>query len=285
VTRLGVIAYGSKPRRHSEAHGAILSAMAHAPADVHFIVLTDSPQRYRWLGDSVTIEHLQSTTLRQWRGPTQDRYRPKIEALRWLAHGGPAAHVVLVDTDTLARRDLESMIDRLDRGTFLLHEREYPLSNPPRRGDRILKTEILGRSWLGITPGPETAMWNGGVVGCPKSKLPVLDEVADVFDHMRPASRHFAIEQLAYSVVFEARGTIEEAAPWIDHYWANRPYFSRAVEHELATMLMSGMKPAEAAARWRDYPVTGPLDGRATGWKRVAERLAGFLGASGPLDD
>ena len=284
MTRLGVIAYGSKPRRHSEAHGAVLSAMAHAPADVEFVVLTDRPERYRWLGDSVTIEHLQSTTLRQWRGPTQDRYRPKIEALRWLAGGG-AGHVVLVDTDTLARRDLQSMIDRLDRGTFLLHEREYALSAAPRRGDRSLKDEILGRAWHGITPGPHTAMWNGGVVGCPKAKLPVLDEVAGVFDCMRPASRHFAVEQLAYSIVFEARGEVEEAAPWIDHYWANRPYFSRAVEHDLATMLMSGMKPAEAAARWRDYPVTGPLDGRSTGWKRVAERLAVFMGASGRADD
>jgi len=284
VTRLGVVAYGAKPHRHSEAHGAVLSAMAHAPAGVEFVVLTDRPERYRWLADSVTIEHLQAATLHQWRGPTQDRYRPKIEALRWLARGS-AGHVVLVDTDTLTRRDLQSMIDHLDRGTFLLHEREYAIAAPPRRGDRMLKDEIVGRTWLGITPGAQTAMWNGGVVGCPKSRLPVLDEVADVFDSMRPASRHFAIEQLAYSVVFEARGSIVEAAPWIDHYWANRAYFSRALEHELATMLMSGLKPAEAAGRWRDYPITGPLDGRATGWKRVADRLATLIGASGRHDD
>src|SRR5918995_1563018 len=95
-----------------------------------------------------------------------------------------------------------------------------------------------------------------------RSRLAVLDEVVAVFDSMRPASRHFAIEQLAYSVVFEARGTIEEAAPWVDHYWANRPFFSRAIEHDLATMLMSGMKPAEVAARWRDCPVTGAPRGR-----------------------
>ena len=284
MTRFGVIAYGSKPRRHSEAHGAILSAMAHAPAGVEYFVLTDQPERYRWLQDSVTIEYLQSTTLRHWRGPTQDRYRPKIEALRWLARGA-AGHVVLVDTDTLTRRDLKTMIDRLEGGTFLLHEREYALTAPPRRGDRVLKDEILGRTWCGVTPGPQSAMWNGGVVGCPHAKLAVLDEVAHVFDEMRPVSRHFAVEQLAYSVVFEARGPIEEASPWIDHYWANRPFFSRAVEHDLATMLMSGMKPAEAAARWRDYPVTGPLDGRPTGWTRVAGRLAALIGASGHSDD
>ena len=46
-----------------------------------------------------------------------------------------------------------------------------------------------------------------------------------------------------------------------------------------------GLKPAEAAARWRDYPVTGPLDGRPTGWKRVADRLAALIGAPGRADD
>jgi hypothetical protein len=284
MTRWGVLAYGSKPRRHSEAHAAILSAMAHAPADVRFFVLTDRPERYRWLEDSITIQCLQSSTLQTWRGPTQDRYRPKIEALRWLASDGHS-HVVLADTDTLARRDLTTLVERLERGTFLLHEREYLLASAPRRGDRSLKDEVLGRSWHGIVPGPKTAMWNGGVIGCPRTRLAVLDEVIAVFDGMRPASRHFAIEQLAYSVVFEARGTIEEAAPWVDHYWANRGYFSRAIEHDLATMLMSGMKPAEVAARWRDYPVTGPLDGRPTGWRRIARQMAGLVGAAGPHDD
>jgi hypothetical protein len=75
----------------------------------------------------------------------------------------------------------------------------------------MLKDEILSRSWGGITPGPQTAMWNGGVVGCPKANLPVLDEVVEVFDSMRPASRHFAIEQLATASPSRG-GAVEEAA-------------------------------------------------------------------------
>jgi hypothetical protein len=284
LIRWGVLAYGSKPRLHSEAQGAIVSAMAHAPAAVQFVVLTDRPERYRWLQDSVTIEHLQPATLHDWRGPTQDAYRPKIEALRWLARHGDS-HVVLVDSDTLVRRHLGSLAERLEGGRFVLHRREYAIADPPRRGDRMLKHEILGRAWHGITPGPHTAMWNGGVVGCPRSRLPVLDEVAAVFDSMRPASRHFAVEQLAYSVVFEARGSVEEAAPWIDHYWANRTFFSKAVETELTAMLSAGMKPAEAAMRWRDSPVTGLLDGRPKGWRRIARRISRWLGSARPVDD
>jgi hypothetical protein len=278
MTRWGVLAYGPPPRRHTEAHGAILSAMAHAPANVEFVVLTDRPERYQWLQDSVTIQHLDPAVLRRWRGPTDDPYRPKIEALRWLAADG-AADVVLVDTDTLARRGLAPMLQRLEQGSFLLHAREYRLAAAPRRGDRMLKHEILHRSWNGITPGPETSMWNGGVIGCPRPRLEALDETLAVFDRMRPASRHFAVEQLAYSVVFEARGTVEEASPWIDHYWANRDYFSRAIEDELTALRMTGSTPREVAARWREHPISGPLDGRPTGWRKIARRLGKFIGA------
>lgn len=284
TTSFGVLAYGERPRLHAECQGAILSAMAYAPPGVQFVVLTDRPDSYRWLEDSVTIEHLPSTTLNAWRGPTGDRYRPKIEALRRLAGRGDA-HVVLVDTDTLTRHELGPMLDRLDHGSFLLHRREYALSAPPRRGDRMLKHEILGRAWHGITPGAQTGMWNGGVIGCAHSRLGVLDQVAAVFDSMRPASTHFAVEQLAYSVVFEAHGRIEEAAPWIDHYWANRTFFSLAVEHALAGMVASGMTPADAAAFWREHPVTGPLDGRPTRWQRVRRRLARLVGSPGHSDD
>ena len=284
MTRWGVLAYGPQPRLHIEAHGAIVSALGYASAGVEFFVLTDRPERYRWLQDSATIEHLQPATLTAWRGPSADRYRPKIEALRWLARQGDG-HVVLVDTDTLVREPLGAMIERLEQGAFLLHRREYALAAPPRRGDRALKTEILGRSWNGITPGPRTAMWNGGVVGCPRSHLAALDEVADVFDRMRPASRHFAVEQLAYSVVFEARGRVEEAAPWIDHYWANRAFFSGAVERDLAEMLLSGLTPAGAAAQWRERPISGPLDGRPTRRQRMAARMSAWIGGAARLDD
>ena len=271
-TRFGVLAYGERPRLHAECHGAMLSLMAHAPSGAEYVVMTDSPDRYRWLGDSVRIEHLSETTLEAWRGPANDRYRPKIEALRQLAGAG-TANIVLVDTDTLTRRDLGPLVGELSRGRFLLYRREYPLSAPPRRGDRMLRHEILGRSWDGITPTPQTAMWNGGVIGCAREHVGVLHQVVAVFDQMRAASRHFAIEQLAYSVVFEAHGTIVEAAPWIDHYWANREFFSRAVEHEIVTLLMTAMTPREAAAHLRDHPISGPLDGRATGWRRIVKKM------------
>jgi hypothetical protein len=73
--------------------------------------------------------------------------------------------------------------------------------------------------------------------------------------------------------VFEAYSTIEEAAPWFDHYWANRLFFRRAIERQLLAIFMKRMTREEAVAWMRAYPITGPLDGRPTRWQRLAARL------------
>jgi hypothetical protein len=272
TTRFGVLAYGSLDRLHEESYAALLTIQAYAPSGSRFVVMTDQPERYRWFEDSVTIESLSAARLREWRGPTDDRYRPKIEALRLLARERDA-HVVLADADTLARRDLTPLVTRLDQAALFLHRREYLLSAPPHRGDRALRHEILGRTWDGITPTARTAMWNGGIVAAGRVHAGVFDRVAEVFDRMRLASCHFAIEQLAYSVVFEAYGTIEEAAPWFDHYWANRMFFGRAIERQLLAVFMKRMTLRDAVDWMRAYPITGPLDGRPTRWQRVAAGL------------
>ena len=278
--RFGVLAYGTRDSLHVEAFGSLLSILAHAPADADAVILTDRPERYRWFGDLVTVHALSAETLNAWQGPGRDRYRPKIEALRHLASPGDA-HVVLLDTDTFARRSLEPFVDRLEAGSFLLHTREYSLSSPPRKRDRSLTRDVLGRSWNGLRAKPDAAMWNGGVIGCSRSHLAVLDQLPGVFDALRAGCRHFAVEQLTYSVVFASAGRIEEASPWFDHYWANRVFFQKAIERDLLATFMERIPPAEAAERVRAHPIVGPLDGRLPKWRTSVSRWLARTGIVG----
>ena len=64
----------------------------------------------------------------------------------------------------MVRRDLGPLADRLAAGAVFMHHREYSLAAPPRKGDRSLAHEIVGRTWHGITPDATSAMWNAGVV-------------------------------------------------------------------------------------------------------------------------
>src|SRR5471032_624406 len=115
--RFGLLAYGPRAQLHREATVALLTLQAHRPAASDIILLTDRPGHYRWLGNSITIDRLTQATIALWRGPQDDRLRPKIEALRRLAADG-AADVALVDADTMARRDLTPLADRLAAGAL-----------------------------------------------------------------------------------------------------------------------------------------------------------------------
>jgi hypothetical protein len=103
-----------------------------------------------------------------------------------------------------------------------------------------------------------------------------------VFDQMRVASRHFAVEQLTYSIVFPAYETIEQASPWFDHYWANREWFERRIERFLSLAHVASLTPAEAGEQLRRQPIVGPLDGRVPWW---LSRLRRIVGPPDPDDD
>ena len=86
-------------------------------------------------------------------------------------------------------------------------------------------------------------------------------------------TRYFAVDQLACSIVLGAYAPIEEAAPWFDHYWGNRPWFDRACEKFLSCALLEGLTPLAASDRLKRTPLVGPLDARASWWLRRLRRL------------
>jgi hypothetical protein len=269
--RFGVLAYGSDRRLHREATVALLTIREFAPVAAEVCVFTDQPGMYAWIAGHVTVETLSPATLREWRGPRDDRFRPKIETLRRLA--AEAAHAVLVDTDTMARAPLAPLVDHLRDGGFLLYEREYRIAAPPRRGDRALRHEIAGKQWAGIGAGEHTWMWNGGVIGVSARHEGVAGRTLEVFDQMQRASKHFALEQLAYSIVFPAYGPIRAASDCFIHYWANRSWFDRRIERFLSGALMEGLTPRAAGERLRSQPIEGALDGRLSSWQRRVRKL------------
>jgi hypothetical protein len=271
-TRFGVLAYGPRGGLHREAAMALLTIQAHAPPGSEIVLMTDRPGHYRWFANSITIDPLTPAIVRSWRGPFDDQFRPSLEALRRLAEDG-AADVVLADTDTMARGDLAPLAGRLAAGAVFMHHREYDLGAPPRKGDRSLAHEIVGHSWAGITPGPTCSMWNAGIVASSRRHAGIFDRTLAVFDAIRPATRYFAVDQLACSIVLSACAPIEPAAPWFDHYWGNRPWFARASEKFLSRALLETLTPAAAADRLRSEPIVGALDARAPWWLRRLRRL------------
>lgn len=281
ATRFGVLAYGPRAALHREAAVALLTIKAHAPAASEVVLLTDRPGHYRWFGNSITIDRLTPAIIREWRGRYDDPFRPSLEALRRLA-ADSTADVVLADSDTMARRDLTPMVERLAAGAVFMQRREYLLAAPPRKNDRPLAQQIVGRSWRGITPDGTSSMWNAGVVASSRRHAGIFDRTLEVYEEIRPVTRYFAVDQLACSIVFAAYAPIEAAAPWFDHYWGNRPWFNQAIERFLSRALLDGTSPAAATDQLRAQPILGALDARAPWW---LARLRRIISPAVPDDD
>jgi hypothetical protein len=271
-TRFGVLAYGPRPELNGEAAVALLTLQAFAPSGSELVLLTDRPEHYRWFGSSLTIDRLSADSIREWRGRFDDPFRPSLEALRRLA-ADAAADVVLADTDTMVRRDLTPMVERLANGAVFMHHREYALGAPPRKNDRHLAADIVGRAWQGITPDASAAMWNAGIVASSRLHAGIFDRMLAVYDEMRPVTRYFAVDQLACSIVLAAYAPIEPAAPYFDHYWANRPWYDAAIAQFLSRALLEGLNPMDAANQLRSQPIVGALDGRLPWWFRRLRKM------------
>jgi hypothetical protein len=280
-TRFGVLAYGPRGALHREAALALLTLQAYAPPGSEIVLLTDRPDHYQWFGNSITIDRLTPSTVREWRGPLDDQFRPSLEALRRLAEDS-SADVMLADTDTMVRRDLTPLVERLAAGAVFMHHREYLLAAPPRKGDRSLAHEVVGRTWHGITPDRTASMWNAGIVASSRRHAGIFDRTLAVFDELRPLTRYFAVDQLACSIVLAAYAPIEEAAPWFDHYWGNRPWFGRAAERFLSRALLEGLTPLAASQRLKTRPIVGALDARTAWW---LTRLRRLISPAVPDDD
>jgi hypothetical protein len=116
-------------------------------------------------------------------------------------------------------------------------------------------------------------MWNGGVIGVSGTHAGVADRALAVFDEMKQRSGHFALEQLAYSIVFPAYGPVRAASDRFVHYWGNRAGFDRRIARFLSAALMEGLTPRAAGARLRTSPIDGPIDRRIPKWQRHLRRL------------
>src|SRR5438045_3301093 len=116
-------------------------------------------------------------------------------------------------------------------------------------------------------------MWNAGVIAISHKHAGIFDKALAIYDEIRPRSRYFAVDQLACSLAFPEYGALEAAAPWFDHYWANRPWFNRAGEQFLSLALLEGLSPNDARARLRTRPIIGVLDARQPWWATKLHRL------------
>ena len=272
-------AYGS-PDILNEALLSILSYLRQ-PAAVTVLVYTDNPAHFQTvLGDAagVTYVFIEQVQWQDWRGEIDFVHRVKIKVLQHAA-AHYAGQLLYVDTDTIFTQSPAAIFAALAQGERFMHVGEGRLGdgNPL---NRKINRALQQASWpvLASGPiGPETRMYNAGVLGLRSLDAPLLAEVLALTEQLYRLYPKHVMEQLAFSVVWARSGPVREAAPWVYHYWnlkEIRPVLVRLFASQPGATLASWQARAasldvpalaEAKARFRTLP----------GWQRAVRRWLG----------
>lgn len=276
LTRWLFLVFGESDEHYAQAHLAALTLLAHAPEPRELLLATDHPARFAWLARApgVRVAALEPAQLTAWKGAHGFFWRIKLMAIR--AHLPDDGALVYLDSDTFARSPLGPLVARLASGARLMHERERPLAESRRRGDRTLWAACRGRDFGGVRVAEDAAMWNAGVVGVGPDGGPAIDRAIAACDAFCAAfGNHNLNEQFALSLALAEGGRLEPASPWIDHYWGNKPDHARAIGAQLGRILGDGLDPLAAAAWVAANPIRLPLHVRRPWWKKALARRLG----------
>ena len=273
-------AYGS-PAILNEALFSILSYLRQE-GGATVLVYTDNPAHFRAvLGETEVLQYVEIAPAQwqAWRGEINFVHRVKIEVLQHAA-AHCAGNLLYADTDTVFLKPLAEVFTALSKGERFMHVGEGRLrdGNPLNRKINRALQQDAGRTALAGGPiGPDTRMYNAGVLGLRSTDAPLLAEVLALTEQLYRLYPKHVMEQLAFSAVLARAGAVREAAPWVYHYWNLKEI--RPVLDEL--FAAPGPRPLaawQARAGALDVPALAEEKARflqRPGWQRAVLRWAG----------
>ena len=273
-------AYGPPGIRHEAAFSILSAYAAGGLGAARVVVYTDAPQEFEQLlgqQPEISYQHIEAAQWQQWRGDIDFVHRVKIEVLRHAAAHYPGP-LLYLDTDTLWECPPAEVLAWLSAGPRLLHVAEGTLSRGSylnRKIGRYLRKTGFVSACNGPAIGPDTPMYNAGVLGLHAADAPLLTQVLCLTEELYRHYPKHVMEQLAFSAVLSAAGPVREAAPGIFHYWnlkEARPllaaFFARHAGLPLPALL-----PLLAELPLRQLSAAKARFEARPGWQRALLRL------------
>lgn len=214
-----------------------------------------------------------------WRGSVNKVYLLKIGVLAHAARHYPG-NLLFLDTDTIWLQDPAPVFEHLALGQRYMHLDEGALRQGNELSRKVYR-HLKHHSWQvgehSITLQPDTRLFNSGVIGFRSVDAYTLTDVLTLAEQLYATYNKHMMEQLAFSLRFALDGPIQEAAPYLLHYWNlkdARPALARVFTHVTQT------SPAELYARASqlDLPQLHYAElayRNLSGWRRTLLKLIG----------
>lgn len=218
--------YGEQRVYHLELTYSILSAarfLAENPSEVRIVLAADARNQR----PDLPVEHLliSPDQLHEWTLGGTYSHALKINVLDH-ALSQFEAPTVLVDSDTIFSGNPKELFERMCPGTALMHASEGPLRESEVWSEWDTLIQKSGGEVAGWPIGPESLMYNSGLLGLDPSDRVLLQDVKETLAGIRAHTTMFTAEQLAASLVLQQELEISMGRDLVEHYWHGpRAYF------------------------------------------------------------
>ena len=242
------LVFGNNIQNHFQANFSILSFLRQGQNILTGItVVTDAPDFYQHLADAVTVQVIDAATLKEWQGEFNFFWRAKIKAMEHVARQQPDVSLLYLDTDTFLHGPLPQLSQKLAAGTAFMHEAEGPLAGLTSKTERRMWQQVKDQPFGGVAIAAKHQMWNAGVVGIPATRnleaIALALRICDDLSARQVTPR--LIEQFALSVALTETYAMQEARPFIGHYWSTKDEWNTSIG---AFLLESHLKQRTVAA-------------------------------------
>lgn len=228
--------FGENLNNYTMNNFSMLTIKKLAPANSRFVIYTDKPEYYK-CSPFVEIRILDEKKLKDWKGKHNFLWRVKIMAMLDSAQSDPG-HLVYLDSDTIAFKNLDPIIKDLDEGACFMHIKESLLSEDKASHKALMWEQSKNKSFGGMLVDNKSVMWNAGFVAVnEKNKIELLNKALASNDEMCDQGvTQWLIEQFSLSQALVSSNKIKPADKFIAHYWGNKEEWVQNINNFFAKM-------------------------------------------------
>ncbi|MBY0414161.1 MAG: hypothetical protein K2Q18_08345 [Bdellovibrionales bacterium] len=268
-------AFGDNLNSHTLANFSMLSLKKFAPDNSRIVIYTDKPNYYTFLSPIVEARMMEPSLIKEWQGKYNFVWRIKIMALLDSAKKDPG-HLMYVDADTFALKNLDSMIEKLEKNYCFMHLKESLLSEDKAKNKVLMWQQTHNKTFGGMLVDKNSAMWNAGIVAfSEQEKIMLLERALKSTDEMcEQKVEQWLIEQFSLSQSLAYTNKLLQCDEWFAHYWGFKEKVLRNIQHFLSTILQQGLSINDAVKlidiqSWNNLLIADPKKTFLKKWFKV----------------
>jgi len=273
------LTFGQKTEYHVQAYLSMLSFRRQMTAGDRLVMVTTAPEFYAHAASWAEVIPISDEQVKEWQGQYQFFWRAKIKAIEFVGNRYADDDLLYLDCDTVLRGPISWLKQQMADGHALMDTNDGHPSQMKTKTLRMWQT-VKGRTYGGITLGPEHNMYCAGVVGIPAAKRreAVTLALALCDGMLADKAERIVIEQYSLSVaLYETTGLVE-TRDVIAHYWAAKDEWLQAAYELIARVRLTAATLDDElrlfdATDWASLPVYVHKSSTARRLRALVDRL------------